>query len=223
MSDIRLRAESLSKIYKDKSIQNIVFDNFSYTFDKGNFYVVQGESGCGKTTLLSLLALLDIPDSGFIYFNEQRIDNLNTNEKSNFRKNHLGLVFQNSNLMNELTVIDNILLMPIFEEPNKVDKLRLVALDYLDFFGLKNKANSYPYEISGGERQRVGVIRSVINQPEILIYDEPISNLDEANSNIIIRFLSTLRENAIIIVSSHDKIIQNLDANFIKLKENNHV
>lgn len=215
MGENVLEAKVLRKSYAHGDSKRIVIQDFNYTFTKGNIYVVQGKSGCGKTTLLSLLALLDSPDSGEILFNGKRIDNYNSDQKCQFRKEHLGLVFQNSNLLNELTIMENIMLMPLIEGMGQLNEVEKLAVSYLEAFDLRDKVNAYPNEISGGERQRVGIVRSVINHPHILVYDEPVSDLDDENAGIIIDFIKQYAKQSIVIVSSHDQIVKDMDAEHI--------
>ena len=192
------------KYIKQKRSVNVL-ENFSYKFKSGNLYVLKGESGTGKTTLLSLIALLQDLSEGEIFFNNDLVSKYSTRKKNNLRRDYLSIVFQDYNLFNKLSVTENVILMQVCE--NKIPKKKATKLadDILSRLGIAHRKTHYPYELSGGEQQRVGIARAIINNPEILICDEPISNLDAKNSEEIVEFINEYCHvsKKIVIVANH--------------------
>lgn len=213
-----LRCEDICKSYKIHGSKVDVIDHFSFTFESGNLYIIKGSSGSGKSTLLSLLALIQKCDCGQIYLSDHRVDNLDEHEKQKILLDKIGIVFQDSNLLNGLSNYDNIILALTCEKRYPTEEILKRANKIIALLGIEQIRDSFPMQSSGGERQRAGIARAIINDPDILFCDEPISSLDESNANIIIRFLADYchSENKIVIVSCHssafdsvaDKIIQ---------------
>lgn len=177
----------LCKTYIKKKVQIRILENFTYSFSDHSMYLIKGKSGAGKTTLLSLLALLDNSDSGKILFNGNDLSRLSNGEKTKFRYDYIGYVFQEFNLFSALTVEENILMafaeQKITErEYNKIDET-------LEMIGLYDRKHHKASELSGGEKQRVAFARAFVKNPAILICDEPVSNLDDDNANEIKRLL----------------------------------
>ena len=153
-----------------------------------------GESGAGKTTLLNLIATLDKPTSGNILLNGKNISNLKDSEIASFRRNELGFVFQDFNLLDQFTNKDNIFLPLVLSEvPVKEMKDRLSNVQ--DHLGIKELLNKYPYEISGGQKQRVAIARAVITKPSLLLADEPTGALDSASSEMILNLFDNINRN----------------------------
>lgn len=216
---IRLEVVEISKSFEIKKQKTEVIKNFSYTFENGNLYVIKGSSGCGKSTLLSMISLLQTCDEGSISINGKRVDFLSEQEKQKILLSQIGIVFQDSNLLNGLTVLDNIVLAAVCEKVDTKEKIYHHANELLKLLQIENKKESYPPQISGGERQRAGIARAILNNPDILICDEPISSLDEENSNIIIKFITEYchKENKLVIVSCHSSQFDDVADEIIKM------
>lgn len=201
----QLKTDHITKAFVINKQKQIVVDKFTHTFSSGNLYVMKGSSGCGKSTLLSMISLLQDCDEGCIYINDERADNLSEQEKQRMRLLKLGIVFQDSNLLNGLNVFDNIVLAAHCEKTDTKENISRRAEELLELLHIHNRKTSYPLQLSGGERQRAGIARAIFNNPDILICDEPISSLDEENADTIIQFLSEYchKENKLVIVSCH--------------------
>lgn len=200
-----LECRKLCKTFNINNKTVRVVDEFSYVFQSGKLYVLKGSSGSGKSTLLSLLSLIQECECGEIYLSNQRVDNLDEHEKQLLLLKKFGVVFQDSNLLTGLTVYDNIILASACENSLCPEQIASRAKENMMLLGLEEISGSYPMQISGGERQRSGIARAIMNNPAVLICDEPISSLDEDNAGIIIRFLTDYchRENKIVIISCH--------------------
>lgn len=201
-----IKVEHLSKQFVKKKRRINVINDFNYEFQSGKLYLIKGESGKGKTTLLTLLAFLQKEDGGKIIFNDIIVSNLKQEEKCNLRRKEIGIVFQDYNLFDNLTVMDNVVIVDVLK--NKINKEEIYnkAKDIIGILGLQDRINHYPYELSGGEQQRVGIARAILKNPSILICDEPVSNLDKDNAVNIVEFIDGYchNKNKIVIVASHD-------------------
>ncbi len=197
--------QGLYKSYlKGKRTINVIND-FSYTFTSGGFYLIKGESGKGKTTLLTLIALLQNPDAGQIFFDGLVVTELNSEEKCEIRRDKIGIIFQDFNLLDGLSSLENVILSEVCERKVKLGEAKKRAERILTLLRIQDRANHYPNELSGGEQQRVGVARAIFKSPDILICDEPVSNLDDENAEAIGEFLNNYCRNEakIVIATSH--------------------
>ena len=203
---MQIIVENLTKTYRKRKEQLKIIDHFSYTFKSGKMYVIKGGSGRGKTTLLSMLALLQPADEGAIYYDDLLVSQLSNQEQCRIRRNEIGIVFQDFNLFHNLDILDNVMLVDQCMKTKDKNSLYNHAIQLLDEFGLKQRIHHRPGELSGGEQQRVGLIRAILNQPEILICDEPISNLDAENREKIVKYINEYvhTQGKIVIVTSHD-------------------
>lgn len=186
----------------------IALNNINFKFDYGKFYSIMGYSGSGKSTMLNIIGLLDKPSSGIIYINNKNIDNMNENQKQKLRLQEIGYIFQECYLSENLNVYENIMLpLLINKEISKESKNKIVD-DLLKMIHLQNRANHYPRELSGGERQRVAIARALVNNPSIVIADEPTGNLDEKNEKLIFNLFKKLSliGKCVIVVSHSEKI-----------------
>ncbi len=178
-----IKAEKLEKIYQDNGVPVHALRGIDLTVGKGEYIVIAGPSGSGKTTLLNLLGALDKPTSGRIYFEEQDITGKPKAELSNMRLHKLGFIFQAYNLIPVLTAIENIeFSMMLLGIPDKVRKDK--ALNLMDELGIKELADKRPNEMSGGQQQRVAVARAIVNNPSVVLADEPTANLDSKRPGI---------------------------------------
>ena len=188
-----LKVESVSKSYKTGQKILRVFDNLSFQLNKGEFLAITGVSGVGKSTLLNIVGLLDTPDSGEIELNGVRYSSLSEDEKSVFRNKHLGFVFQFHHLLPEFTVVENIA-MPYLINGDDFDRGFEKAKKLAEAVGLGERLEHYPSMLSGGEQQRVAVARAIVNNPDLLLMDEPTGNLDPKTGNMVMDYVFQLKE-----------------------------
>ena len=190
-----LKVSNLEKIYKTRLSTNqvVALNNINFSVEKGEYIAIMGESGSGKTTLLNLLALLDKPTSGKIILEEKDLSTIKDSEISKFRRDHLGFVFQDFNLLDTLTLKENILLPLILAEENPKDFDRRVE-EVSRPLRINELLNKYPYEVSGGQKQRCAVARALITNPKLLLADEPTGALDSNSSRELMETFSKLNE-----------------------------
>ena len=182
----------LSKVTKRYSSTDVL-RNVDLTVEEGEFAVIRGKSGTGKTTLLKIIGLLETPDDGKIKLMSRDVDDLSDNERSDLRLHHVGFIFQFFNLIPSLRIIENIELpLALAGISGKERKNR--AWDLLTYFGLRNLADRFPETLSGGERQRIAILRALANDPDIILADEPTSSLDDENSNLLLSFLTEINK-----------------------------
>ncbi|WP_173655010.1 ABC transporter ATP-binding protein [Sharpea azabuensis] len=188
-----LELKNVRRIYKTKNVTTTALKEINFTAEVGEFISIMGESGAGKTTLLNIIATLDKPTAGSVILNGKDISNLKDNEISQFRRNELGFVFQDFNLLDQFSNRDNIYLpLVLSNEDESVMKTRLDQLK--DRLGIAELLDKYPYEISGGQKQRIAIARAVITKPSLLLADEPTGALDSASSEMILNLFTSINE-----------------------------
>ncbi len=204
-----LKLNNLSKKYeKNKTLR--VLNNINFKFEAGKVYSIMGPSGSGKSTLLNLLSLIDIPTSGFIEFNKKKIDTNNSIENDNIRSKNIGIIYQDKNLLPDFTALENVILPNLLISNNKT-KSKELAKKLIKKFDLTSRLNHYPSELSGGENQRIAIARALINEPNIILADEPTGSLDFENAKQIFKILFNLKEkNRIIIFATHNRYFANM-------------
>ena len=212
-----LSVKNLSKIYGDENNHVIALDNVSFDVEIGEFIAIIGASGSGKSTLLHQIGGVDHPSSGKVIINNTDIYTLNENDLAIFRRNEIGLIYQFYNLIPVLNVKENITL-PLQLAHQKVDQKRFNTL--IEQLGLSNRLKHLPNQLSGGQQQRVSIARALINQPSLVLADEPTGNLDSKNSDEIIRLLKEANEkyHQTIIIITHDNNIAKLANRVITIK-----
>ena len=197
-----LSARNLKKTFQDGDNTLQVLKGVNFDLDKGDILTIKGASGSGKSTLLSLLGTLDKPDSGEIIINNNNLKTINNYDS--IRNKHIGFVFQFHNLIAELNIIENVTIPTLIAGKNNdsdyINKL-------FEYFNLSNRKKSFPLDLSGGEKQRVSVMRAIINKPSIVIADEPTGNLDEKNAMKMIELFKNLNAdfNLTFIIATHDE------------------
>ena len=213
-----LSVKNLYKIYGDENNHVIALDNVSFDVEIGEFIAIIGASGSGKSTLLHQIGGVDHPSSGKVIINNTDIYTLNENDLAIFRRNEIGLIYQFYNLIPVLNVKENITL-PLQLAHQKVDQKRFNTL--IEQLGLSNHLNHLPNQLSGGQQQRVSIARALINQPSLVLADEPTGNLDSKNSDEIIRLLKEANEkyHQTIIIITHDNNIAKLANRVITIKD----
>ena len=204
-----LKLNNLSKNYeKNKTLR--VLNNLNFKFEAGKVYSITGPSGSGKSTLLNLLSLIDNPTSGFIEFNKKKIDTISSIENDNIRSKNIGIIYQDKNLLPDFTALENVILPNLLISNNKI-KSKELAKKLINKFNLTSRLNHYPSELSGGENQRIAIARSLINEPNIILADEPTGSLDFENAKQIFKILFNLKEqNRIIIFATHNRYFANM-------------
>lgn len=212
MSSPIIVLKEITKIYElNKNNTITAIENINLDIKKGEFIVLKGVSGSGKSTILSLIAALSKPTTGEVIVNNQRVSKLPDNFASDYRQSTIGFIFQKYNLIPTLSVEDNILLPLVPINPNEIEaqaKLDIV----LKQFDITNKQHTVVRNLSGGEQQRVAIARALINDPKVIIADEPTANLDEKLSIDFINIIKKLKdENKTIIVATHDPLFFDLD------------
>ena len=208
-----LELKNIEKTYGDK-IKTKVLHNINLKINKGEFVAIIGQSGSGKSTMLNLMGTLDSPSSGEIYINNQRTDDLSKNKLADVRNKDLGFIFQFHYLLPEFTVLENVL-MPYLIFGKKVNKeIKDRANELLDIVGLSNVKNNLATDLSGGQQQRAAIARALINNPKIILADEPTGNLDSNTTNEVYNLLRDINEKydtTFIIITHDNKIAQKAD------------
>ena len=204
-----LKLNGLSKKYeKNKSLK--VLNNINFKFESGRIYSIIGPSGSGKSTLLNLLSLIDTPSSGFIEFNKNKIDTNTSTENDYLRSKNIGIIYQEKNLLPDFTALENVILPNLLISNNKLKSTEL-AKQLIKKFDLTSRLNHYPSELSGGENQRIAIARALINEPNIILADEPTGSLDFENAKRIFKILFNLKnKNRIIIFATHNRYFANM-------------
>ena len=202
-----IRTENLTRIFRTEEIETIALNGVNINVKDGEFVAIMGPSGCGKSTLLNILGLLDTPTEGKYWLGDEEVGHLKERERTAFRKGRIGFVFQNFNLIDELTVEENIDLQLKYLGIGKAERKERV-LEILRKVKLSHRAKHYPHQLSGGQQQRVAIARAVVGKPSIILADEPTGNLDSKNGMEVMQLLSELNEEGTTIVmvthSKHD-------------------
>lgn len=223
-----IKLNKLTKVYRTDEIETTALNEVSFEIEKGEFVSVMGPSGCGKSTLLNVLGMLDTPESGSYKLLENEVASMSEKERSIIRKQNIGFVFQNFNLIDELSVFENIELPLIYNNISSSDR-KVRVKELMDRFGLSHRANHFPQQLSGGQQQRVAVARALVNKPSLILADEPTGNLDSSHGNEVMELLCELNDAGTTIVmvthSSHDasysnRIINLLDGHVVSEKRN---
>ncbi|MDC0249775.1 ABC transporter ATP-binding protein [Candidatus Pelagibacter sp.] len=203
-----LKLQNISKhFHNEKKIK--VLKNLSYNFNKGKIYALIGPSGSGKSTLLNLISLIDRPSHGSIKFNEDIVNFTNNKKNDIFRANNIGIVYQQNNLLPDFTTLENVYLASLSINNNK-DTAVTKAKDLLRKIGLSNRLNHFPSQLSGGESQRVAIARAIINDPKIILADEPTGSLDLNTAKEIFKILKDQKKsNRLIIFATHNRFFAN--------------
>ena len=207
-----IELKNVNKIYKTK-VENIhILKNINLAFNKGDFISIQGKSGSGKTSLLNILGLLDEPTDGEIYINGEKIHYRNEKAKTAIRNKKIGFVFQFHYLLNEFTALENVMMPALINKNMNKNEIKKKAKELLALVGLEKRIKHKPMELSGGEKQRVAIARAMINDPDIILADEPTGNLDTETSNIINKLFMKINKerNQSIIIVTHSLELANL-------------
>jgi len=204
-NSILLQCDKLCKRYQEGSVQTDVLHDVSFSMKPGELMAIVGSSGSGKSTLLHLLGGLDTPSSGDVIFNGQAMSQLSSSAKAELRNRELGFIYQFHHLLPDFTALENVA-MPLLIGKKKPAEAQQRALEMLAAVGLEKRSHHRPSELSGGERQRVAIARSLVNNPRLVLADEPTGNLDARNANSIFELLGELnvRQGTAFLVVTHD-------------------
>lgn len=218
-----IKVKDLEKIYRTEEVETVALNKISFEINTGEFVAIMGPSGCGKSTLLNIIGLLDDLDGGSFIFNETEVSKFNERKRAEMRKHNIGFVFQSFNLIDELTVFENVELPLIYTGVASAERKRIVD-EVLDKIQIAHRRNHYPQQLSGGQQQRVAVARAVVNKPRLILADEPTGNLDSRNGNEVMQLLTDLNEQGTTIImvthSEHDarythRVINMLDGQIV--------
>jgi putative ABC transport system ATP-binding protein len=223
-----IKIENLSKVFRTEEVETHALSNVSFEVKDGEFVAIMGPSGCGKSTLLNILGLLDNPTSGNYYLGDTEVGHLKESERTQVRKGNIGFVFQSFNLIDELTVSENVELpLTYMNVPAAERKQRVETI--LKRMNMTHRAGHYPQQLSGGQQQRVAIARAVVCEPKIILADEPTGNLDSKNGKEVMSLLKELNDEGTTIVmvthSQHDassanRIINLFDGTIVTSVEN---
>jgi putative ABC transport system ATP-binding protein len=205
-----IKTVNLTKIFKTEEIQTIALDEINLRIKEGEFVAIMGPSGCGKSTLLNIIGLLDNPTEGFIYFNNREVGSLTESKRTHQRKGNIGFVFQSYNLIDNLTVYENVE-MPLVYLRIKSRQRKQMITEVLKRMKIGHRSKHFPQQLSGGQQQRVAFARAVVANPKLILADEPTGNLDSKNGIEVMNLLTELnRKGTTIIMVTHS----DRDANY---------
>ena len=200
-----LRTENLTKVFRTEEVETTALNGVNIEVKDGEFVAIMGPSGCGKSTLLSILGLLDNPTGGNYFLDGEEVGHLREKDRTRFRKGRIGFVFQSFNLIEELTVEENIDLQLRYLGIGRKERRERV-LEILRKVNLSQRAGHYPQQLSGGQQQRVAIARAVVGKPRLILADEPTGNLDSKNGLEVMELLSSLHaEGSTIVMVTHSQ------------------
>jgi len=197
----------ITKMYRTEEVETTALNELDLKVESGEFVAIMGPSGCGKSTLLNIIGMLDPPDNGEYHFDEDEISKWKVAELAGLRKKNVGFVFQNFNLIDELSVEENIALPLLYHKIPK-DKAKQAVESVMDQLDIAHRAKHYPQQLSGGQQQRVAVARAIVTRPKLILADEPTGNLDSKNGDDVLELLKQLNEDGTTVImvthSEHD-------------------
>jgi len=199
MEESMIKLANLNKVYMTEEVETTALNSITIEVKEGEYVAVMGPSGCGKSTLLNILGMIDKPSGGEYFFFEDEVSKYSERQRANLRKNNIGFVFQSFNLIDELTVYENIELLLLYLGYSSAERKKRVteAMETMEIIARKNH---FPQQLSGGQQQRVAVARAVVARPKLILADEPTGNLDSAHGEEVMKILSELHENGTTIV-----------------------
>ena len=217
-----LELKNISRTYYIREVPIRVFENISINIDKKEKLALVGPSGCGKTSLLNIAGLLERPNKGKVLLNGLEIDWVSDKKMSEYRKKNIGFVFQFNNLLSDFTVVENVALPLIIDGYNRKESIKR-ANDLLTQVGLSNRAGNYPNQVSGGEQQRVAIARALVNNPSLIIADEPTGNLDKKTAMNIVELFNRLVDefDCSLFLATHNIEIANLQNKVLNMERLN--
>ncbi|MEZ5039422.1 MAG: ABC transporter ATP-binding protein [Saprospiraceae bacterium] len=212
-----IRTNKLFKVYQTEEVETTALNEVDIEIKEGEFVSIMGPSGCGKSTLLNILGLIDNPNGGEYFFLDEEVSNYSERQRSKLRKNNIGFIFQSFNLIDELTVFENVELPLIYTKVSSKDRKTRVE-EVLERMNMMHRRNHFPQQLSGGQQQRVAVARAIINNPKLILADEPTGNLDSANGSDVMKTLVHLNnEGATIIMVTHSQYCAEFGTRIIRM------
>jgi len=194
-----IKTNKLVKLFTTEEVETTALNNINLDIKEGEFVSIMGPSGCGKSTLLNILGLLDNPTKGEYHFLDNEVSKYSERERAELRKHNLGFVFQSFNLIDELTVFENVELPLLYLKINSADRKKMVN-KVLEQMGIDHRSGHFPQQLSGGQQQRVAVSRAVVSEPKIIMADEPTGNLDSSHGDEVMKILDNLNKQGTSIV-----------------------
>ncbi len=194
-----IRTNNLKKIYRTEEVETTALDNVNIEIEQGEFISIMGPSGCGKSTLLNLLGLLDNPSGGEYFFLDKEVSKFTERQRAHLRKENIGFVFQSFNLIDELTVYENVELPLLYLKYSASERKKRV-IEKLERMEIMHRKNHFPQQLSGGQQQRVAVARAIVSSPKIILADEPTGNLDSTHGDEVMSMLTKLNEGGTTII-----------------------
>lgn len=222
-----LRIEGLMKLFRTEEVETTALDEVNLTVNEGEFTSIMGPSGCGKSTLLHILGLIDNPDGGKYFFLDEEVSKYSERQRAQLRKENIGFVFQSFNLIDELTVYENVELPLIYTKTPADERAKKVQA-VLEKMDMAHRTSHFPQQLSGGQQQRVAVARAIVNSPNLILADEPTGNLDSEHGEEVMKILASLNDEGTTIVmvthSAEDaavgkRIVRMLDGKIISETE----
>ena len=204
---IAIEAKAINKFFNNGPVRTQVLNDVTFQVKRGEFVSVMGKSGCGKSTLLYILSTMDTDYEGKLYLDEELVTGKSPNFLSSIRNQKIGFVFQFHYLLNEFSVLENVMIPGLKLNQKSRNELEHIAMEKLKIFGMQDHAYKKPNQLSGGQKQRVSIARALINEPLILMCDEPTGNLDKKNSDIVFHIFKELAQefNQTLLVVTHDQ------------------
>ena len=198
-----IKTENLSKTFRTEEVETLALSNVNLHIKKGEFVAIMGPSGCGKSTLLNIIGLLDNPTNGKFQFINDEVANYTERQRTQLRKSNIGFVFQSFNLIDELSVFENVELPLVYQKIPASERKRRVN-KVLERVQILHRSKHFPQQLSGGQQQRVAIARAVVSNPNLILADEPTGNLDSANGREVMELLSELnKEGTTIVMVTH--------------------
>ncbi|HES59143.1 MAG TPA: ABC transporter ATP-binding protein [Caldithrix sp.] len=188
-----IRTKALKKIYLTEEVETTALNDVNIDIKKGEFVSIMGPSGCGKSTLLNVLGLLDNPTDGEYYFLDNEVSKFNERKRAGLRKENIGFVFQSFNLIDELTVFENVELPLLYLKYSAGERKKRVN-EVMEQMNIMHRGNHFPQQLSGGQQQRVAVSRAIVGKPKMILADEPTGNLDSTHGDEVMNILTELNE-----------------------------
>ncbi|EZH72486.1 phosphonate ABC transporter ATP-binding protein [Aquimarina atlantica] len=198
-----IQIENIKKSFRTEEVETLALNNVNLKVEAGEFVAIMGPSGCGKSTLLNIIGMLDNPNEGYYHFNGQEVGGLKENQRTKIRKGNLGFVFQSFNLIDELTVFENVELPLIYLNMKKSEREQKVK-EVLERMKIAHREKHFPQQLSGGQQQRVAIARAVVTNAKLILADEPTGNLDSKNGIEVMNLLTELnKEGTTIVMVTH--------------------
>lgn len=194
-----IKSVELTKVFRTEEVETTALNQVTFEIREGEFVAIMGPSGCGKSTLLNILGLLDNPSGGQYHFLDQEVSDYSEKQRANLRKRNIGFVFQNFNLIDELSVFENVELPLIYLGYSSAERKKRVE-EVLEQMQIMHRRNHFPLQLSGGQQQRVAVCRAVVAKPHIILADEPTGNLDSTHGDEVMHLLEDLNKNGTTII-----------------------